>query len=277
MKFGFVTCVELGLSCLEEIYNQGYCIDLLITLKDDKAKNKSGRVYLDKFSKIHNVDLLKINHINDDEVMLAIEKYDIDWLFVIGWSQIASHTLLSKPKKGVIGMHPTLLPEGRGRASIPWAIIKGLDKTGVTMFKLDEGVDTGHIIDQIEIPLDESMDATTLYDKVANAHKQLMARNIISLHNGSEKLIAQDESKATVWEGRKPDDGKIDLSGSVYDAARLIRATTKPYPGAFYEDSDGKKTIIWKAKVNNTYKGESKLEFYDGVLEILDSNKTYSD
>ena len=120
-------------------------IDLLITLKDNKAVDKSGRIYLDEIALKHDVPLLKIKDVNDKEVIEALIKHDIDWLFIIGWSQIARSDLLNTPKKGCIGMHPTLLPVGRGRAAIPWTIIKGLDKTGVTMFKLDEGVDTGDI------------------------------------------------------------------------------------------------------------------------------------
>ena len=143
MKFGFVTCVELGLSCMEEIYAAGGELDLAITLHDDRAINKSGRVYLDDFCGARGIDLVKVRHINDSEAIEAIRSREIDWLFIIGWSQIAGPQVLAAPTHGVHGIHPTLLPEGRGRAPIPWAILKGLKETGVTLFKLDEGVDTG--------------------------------------------------------------------------------------------------------------------------------------
>ena len=270
MKFAFVTCVELGLSCMKEIYQQEYKLDLVITLKDDKAAAKSGRVYVDDFCSENSIDLLKINHVNDDEVIEALEKYDIDWLFIIGWSQIANKNILSVPKKGVIGMHPTLLPMGRGRASIPWAIIKNLDKTGVTLFKLDEGVDTGPIIDQVEIILTEEMTATELYQKVNDAHIELMKRNIKNLGEGKEILKIQDESKATIWEGRKPEDGEIDLKGSVYEAERLVRALNDPYPGAFYFDANNTKQIVKKVRIIDKASGENCLQFSDGVLELLE-------
>ena len=70
-------------------------------------------------------------------------------------------------------MHPTLLPVGRGRAAVPWAILKGLDRTGVTLFKLDEGVDTGDIIGQEMIALSETVTATELYERVNQAHISL--------------------------------------------------------------------------------------------------------
>lgn len=245
MKFAFVTCVQLGQSCIEKIYEIGGNLDLLITLKDEKAKNKSGRIYLDEFAEKQDVPLLKINHINDEEAINALIKYDIDWMFIIGWSQIAGEKVINTPKYGSIGMHPTLLPKGRGRAAIPWAIIKGLTKTGVTMFKLDEGVDTGPILGQIEIPMEEDENASTLYKKVNIAHESLIEQIWPSLKDGSLKATVQDDSQATYWEGRKPEDGEIKQTMSVVEVDRLVRAVTTPYPGAFI-DTEGKKTIIWE-------------------------------
>ena len=133
---------------MEAFYHSGSKLDFAVTLPDDIAKNKSGRVYIDNFCKQNDIPLFKYESINNKTLIETIRKKNIDWLFVIGWSQIASKDFLNSTKKGVIGMHPTLLPEGRGRASIPWAILKNLDRTGVTMFKMDEGVDSGPILDE---------------------------------------------------------------------------------------------------------------------------------
>jgi len=265
-KVAFTTCVQLGLSCIEEIYRIGGDIDLLITLKDEKARNKSGRIYLDAISKKYNVPLLKINNINDYEVIAALKKYEIDWLFIIGWSQIAKKEVLETPKKGCIGMHPTLLPVGRGRAAIPWAILKGLKQTGVTMFKLDEGVDTGDIIGQGIIDLSENTTATELYKKVNDMHIKLISEYWDEIMNDSITLTKQNEDDATVWPGRKPEDGEIFNSMTMDEADRLVRAVTHPYPGAFYRN--GEKILrIWSAKTNSD-KGEIKLR--DGYLTPID-------
>jgi len=266
MKMAFATCVQLGLSCIEEIYRIGGKLDLLITLKDDKASNKSGRIYLDKFAEEHNIPLLKINNINDREVIYALKEYNIDWLFIIGWSQIAKREVLQTPKKGCIGMHPTLLPVGRGRAAIPWAILKGLKQTGVTMFKLDEGVDTGDIIGQEIIDLDENITATELYKKANDMHVKLISKYWNNIINDNITLTKQDETKATVWPARRPEDGEILNSMTMEEADRLVRAVTHPYPGAFYKN--GNKVIrIWSAKVNAD-KGEIKLK--DGYLTPIE-------
>lgn len=271
MKFGFVTCVQLGLSCIEKIYEIGGELDLLITLHDHKSKSKSGRIYLDKISNQYQIPLLKINHINDAETINAIKEYQLDWLFIIGWSQIASSQVIHAPKNGCIGMHPTLLPVGRGRAAIPWAIIKGLHKTGVSMFVLDEGVDTGGILGQYEINVEADEIASTLYEKVEVAHELLMEKIFPLLKNNSFSVVPQNEQKATLWEGRKPEDGELFSTMTVEEADRLIRACTKPYPGAFFK-INGMKRIIWRGKrvEDSNLIDKNIVKFSDGAIEIIE-------
>ncbi len=264
MKVAFCTCVQIGLSCIEEILSRGFELALLITLHDHKAPKKSGRIYLDKIATGNRIPLLKINHVDDPEVIEALKKYDIDWLFIIGWSQIAGKEVIETPHLGAIGAHPTLLPEGRGRAAIPWAIIKGLDETGVTFFKMDEGVDTGEILLQKEIPIEENETATTLYEKVNQAHIALVGSCMQSMREGKLKGRPQDDSKATYWPGRKPEDGRITGDMTVEEVVRLVRATTRPYPGAFIE-REGKKVIIWSGTIDADVTAIMKISCRDGV------------
>lgn len=266
VKMAFVTCVKLGLSCIEEIFNIGGKLDLLITLKDHIAKNKSGRVYLDKISSKYDIPLLKINNINDKEVINLLLKNEIDWLFIIGWSQIAKIELLNAPRKGCIGIHPTLLPIGRGRAAIPWAIIKGLEKTGVTMFKLDSGVDTGDIIIQDEIILEKEITATQLYEKVNKMHIELIRKKWFDITENNIRFIKQDEKFASYWPERKAKDGEIIENMSMNEAHAMVRALTHPYPGAFFL-TNKRKIIIWNAK-KNELEGDIKLK--DGYLQLID-------
>ncbi|OOG74581.1 formyltransferase family protein [Algoriphagus sp. A40] len=261
MKIAFCTCVQIGLSCIEAIVADGGHFDLFLTLHDHKAKKKSGRIYLDEIAKQTNTPLYKLNHINDSDVAEVLKEYQIDWLFIIGWSQIASPELLKIPYKGIIGAHPTLLPTGRGRAAVPWAILKGLDKTGVTFFKMDEGVDTGPILDQFEIPLSSTETATILYQKVNDAHVGLVRQIWPKLLADSIVGRTQDESKASTWEGRTPADGQLFAHMTVAEVDCMVRATTHPYPGAFLMEGDSK-CLIWAGIPGKT---EGKvLNFSDG-------------
>ena len=272
MKIAFCTCVQIGLSCIESVLEIGGSFDLFITLNDEKARNKSGRIFLDEKSNETGTPLIKINHVNDQETINALREHKIDWLFIIGWSQIAAKHILDAPTYGVIGAHPTLLPVGRGRAAVPWAILKGLDKTGVSFFKMDEGVDTGLILGQEEILLTKTETAKVLYDKVNCAHERLI-KNIwpLLLANTIEGVV-QDETKATYWEGRKQDDGKIDCSKmSKIWVDKLVRATTRPYPGAFLQLPKGRRKIIWRGSLSKVI-GAEKVKLADGFYYILESS-----
>ncbi|MFT7298002.1 MAG: methionyl-tRNA formyltransferase [Sphingobacteriales bacterium] len=273
MNFAFVTCVQIGLSCIEKVYDTGGGFKLFITLKDEKAKKKSGRIYLDELASEKNVPLLKINHINDREVIEALREHEIDWLFIIGWSQIAGKEVIETPKKGAIGAHPTLLPVGRGRAAIPWAIIKGHDKTGVSFFVMDEGVDTGPLLGQEVLQIGAKETAQTLYDRVNTAHEDLIGNIWTDLKNDIIVPQVQDDSKATYWEGRKPEDGELKLSDDINYVDRLVRATTKPYPGAFIL-INGRKLIIWEGEIcekPSDNENSKVLKFKNGFYSIITS------
>lgn len=264
MKVAFCTCVQIGKSCIEEILKIDGKFDLFLTLHDDKSTKKSGRIFLDDLAKASNTPLYKLNSINDLDVANVLRDFEIDWLFIIGWSQIASSELLKIPRMGVIGAHPTLLPIGRGRAAVPWAIIKGLNKTGVTFFKMDEGVDTGDILDQFEISILPDENATTLYSKVNDAHVELIRQIWPKLISNSIFGIKQDETMASYWNGRTPSDGELFKSMSVSEVDRLVRATTRPYPGAYLQNDDGSKAIIWSGSIK-PLSNATQIEFSDGI------------
>lgn len=269
MKFAFCTCVQIGLSCMEAIHEANGTLDLIISLPDDKAVKKSGRIYVDEFAGRKDIPVIKSDHINNDAVIRALREHGIDWLYIIGWSQIASGDVLNATNKGVVGAHPTLLPQGRGRAAIPWAIIKGLDKTGVTFFKMDEGVDTGLILGQEIIPINENETATNLYKKVNIAHESLIKRIHPKLEKNEIIGEKQDESKATYWPGRKPEDGVLLPVMTVEEVDRLVRATTRPYPGAMIQFKE-KKIIIWSGEMGKKEDSSMVFEFKDGFYTATD-------
>jgi methionyl-tRNA formyltransferase len=273
MRAGFVTCVSLGLACMEEIYAAGGRLEVAVTIPDERSRRKAGRVYLDEFCGRHGVELLKFPNVNDAACVAALRERRLDWLFIIGWSQIAREAVLGAPRLGVLGAHPTLLPEGRGRAAVPWAIIKGLPRTGVTLFQLDSGVDTGPIVAQQEIPLAPDEDAATLYAKVVAAHRALIRTVWPRLVAGTVRAVPQDDARATVWPERTPADGRITPATTVAEAERLVRATTRPYPGAFVVEP-GRVVRIWKGAAGEPSlpapPGTYRLRLADGVYDAHD-------
>lgn len=270
-KVAFVTCVQLGLSCIRAVLAAGGHFDLLITLKDQRARDKSGRIYLDEVAGAYGIPLLKVDSINDAEAVQAVRAAGIDWMFVIGWSQIVKPEMLYTPHCGCVGIHPTLLPEGRGRAPIPWAILKGLPRTGVTMFRLDEGVDTGPVIAQIPIDLTARTTATELYEKVNRVHVELMLSCWADIVNGRVTPVPQDEDRATRWPVRRPADGALSHRMTMAEADRLVRAVTHPYPGAFFEE-DGQRTVVWSADIGREHR-PGAFRLADGYLYPLETER----
>ena len=132
------------------------------------------------------------------------------------------------------------------------------------MFRLDEGVDTGDILGQVEIMLHRSTTATELYRAVTNAHTILIEKYWKDIAEDTLNMTHQDESRATEWEGRHPEDGELKPEMKIDEAERLVRAVTHPYPGAFYYER-GKKITIWKAR-KTMVKEEGSLGFVGGYL-----------
>ena len=266
MKSIFVSFDEIGWYCLKEILKLGGNVTGVFTLDDDRRERMSGNQAFDDITREYNIPLYKIKNINDNEVLEYVRRCEPDISFVIGWSQLVKNEFISIAKYTCVGMHPTLLPKHRGRAPIPWAIIYGLRKTGVTMFHIKEEADNGEIIGQVEIPIVFEDDAKSLYEKTLYGHIDLVKEYFPMLQEGNAPRIMQDESKASNWPKRTPKDGIVDWNMSARHLYDWVRALTDPYPGAytFYNE---RKLIIWKSKLIN----ESDLNNNSG--KIVDINK----
>lgn len=171
-----------------------------------------------------------------------------EMILVIGWYYMIPEKIRKIAAKGCVGMHASLLPKYRGGAPLVWAIINGEEKTGLTFFYLEDGVDNGDIIAQHEIEIKESETIKDIIGKVTDSALAITKEFIPKLADGSAPRLKQDESDATYFEQRKPDDGLIDWNWETKRIKDFIRAQTKPYPGA-YTIIDGKKITIWDADI----------------------------
>jgi methionyl-tRNA formyltransferase len=171
-----------------------------------------------------------------------------DLLCAFGWYYMIPKRVRDAAPKGCVGIHASLLPKYRGGAPIPWAIINGETETGVSLFYLDEGVDTGDIIGQEKIPIGENDTCGTVYGKAMVSSIRLLREYFPRLAVGGAPRVPQEEGLATYYPQRSPRDGLIDWSRSAKEIRDFIRAQTRPYPGAFTYVS-GKKVIIWDADV----------------------------
>jgi methionyl-tRNA formyltransferase len=223
----------------------------------EAAKYNSDYFDLKEVAKNFGKDVYYFKKIHDEAEHLKVNKPDI--IFVLGLSQVIPVHILGIPTIGCIGSHPALLPRNRGRHPIIWAIANGLRKSGITLFWMDEGVDSGDIWGQKEFDIDVSDDALTVYEKVKRLTMEILKENIPDLERGIIKRTEQDHSKANYWRKRTHRDGEIDWrmsSKRIYD---LVRALTKPYVGA-HTLYKGKEVKIWKVEMPDGTGGYENLE-----------------
>lgn len=169
-----------------------------------------------------------------------------DWLFVIGLSQLVPQDLCDIASAGAIGFHPTPLPEGRGRAPVAWTIL--LDKkAAANLFFLSDEADAGDIVEQRPVPVYPDDYAQDLIDRTNVVLEEMVTDLCPGFASGRVPRTPQDHGRATHYPKRTPEDGRIEWAHPVDTIYRLIRAVSRPYPGAFTPISDGK-LIIWQAK-----------------------------
>ena len=178
------------------------------------------------------VPFLAFDKVTEPQVKAFLEDRRPDWLFVIGLSQLVPAELRDIARQGAIGFHPTPLPEGRGRAPVAWTILKQRPAAANLFFLTDEA-DAGDIIEQRPVPVLPDDYAADLIARTNVVLEQMTADLCPAFATGQVPRHPQDHSKATWYERRRPEDGRIDWTRPAADIYRLIRAVSHPYPGAF--------------------------------------------
>lgn len=265
LKIIYISGVQFGYELLSSLLEHEKSISLIISYEDQKKKNYSDFANFKEISKKYNVLHKQVDKINDKKNVELIRSLQPDLIFVMGWSQLLSDELIDIPKIGIIGSHPTELPKYRGRAPIPWTILKNLTQSALTFFWINPGTDEGPIENQKFFKIDQNDDASSIYKKIIDIGKNMILEDLELIESGELRKIPQDQTKFIEnWPKRQPDDGKINWSKSSSDIHRLIRASTHPYPGAF--TYFGKKKIkIWKATISS-----DKSNGIGRIMEITD-------
>ena len=187
---------------------------------------------LTPLAKQYNIPIHYCLNINDKKTIEWIKNHDPDIIFCWGWSQIIGKDLLSVPKMGIVGSHPTLLPENRGRHPLIWSKALGLKKGGLTFFFMDEGADSGPILSQESFNIDHQDTANDLYEKVKVIAIEQIEEFLPKLISNNYRVVEQKSENSSYWRKRTIEDGVIDFRMSQKAIINLVRALSKPYPGA---------------------------------------------
>jgi methionyl-tRNA formyltransferase len=166
------------------------------------------------------------------EAVHQLREWDADLYVVAAFGQILPQSVLDIPRFGAINVHASLLPRWRGAAPIQAAIRAGDSETGITIMKMDAGLDTGPILSQRAIPIADDETGQSLHDKLAELGGDLLIDTLPGYLDGTIQPIPQDEARATFAPRIDKDEGRIDWTQSAAQIDRTVRAFT-PWPGAF--------------------------------------------
>lgn len=163
---------------------------------------------------------------------------------IFSYSRILWKELLGVFPNGVYNIHFGKLPQYRGANTLQWSIINGEAATAATLHRVDQGIDTGPVIDEREVAIAPGDTALTVQRKLLDGARDLLDEWLPRLSAQPAEGVPQDEGRARTWPRRTPEDGKIDWAWPDETIRNLTRALVAPWPGAWYEDADGGKIVI---------------------------------
>ena len=248
MRVVFMGTPDFSVPALEQI-TKHHEVVAVVTQKD-KPKGRGQELAFTpvKESALKlNIPVLQPDKVKEDGFAEELRALNPDVIIVIAFGQILSKDILDMPKYGCVNVHASLLPKYRGAAPIQWAVIDGEEKSGVCTMRMDEGLDTGDIIDQEEITLDEKETGGSLFDKLAVLGGELILKTLDHLEFGNASFTKQNDDESTYAKKMTKDLGCIDFSKDAVSIERLIRGLN-PWPSAFTY-IDGKVMKIWDADV----------------------------
>ncbi len=183
----------------------------------------------------------------DADILETLRNYCADLFVVAAYGQILPPNVLEMPKYGCINVHASLLPRWRGASPIQSAILAGDEKTGVTIMQMDEGMDTGAILIQRDLPVLREDTGETLSNRLSELGRDLLIEVLPAYLRGDLKPIPQDNTQATYTSLIKKEDGFLDLNLNAVVLERKVRAFN-PWPGTYipWKDSQLK---IWKVEI----------------------------
>jgi methionyl-tRNA formyltransferase len=211
-----------------------------VVTQPDREKGRGRKIVTSPIKELalqHGLILLQPEKAKEEAFQEGVRGLQPDLFVVVAYGQILPKSVLNIPKYGAVNVHASLLPKYRGAAPIAWAILRGEEVTGVTTMVMDEGMDTGDILLQTEVPIDDEVTCEILHDRLASLGAQLLSKTLKKMKAGEIRPIPQDHSKATNAPPLKKEDGHIHWEKEAKEIDRQIRAFN-PWPGAFTKWGD---------------------------------------
>lgn len=249
MKIIYMGTPDFAVAPLEAILKAGHEVTAVVT-QPDRQKGRGREIQYSPVKECalsYGIPVLQPLKIKEEDAVEELRKYPADIFVVAAFGQLLSEEILNMPRLGCINIHASLLPAYRGAAPIQWCVINGEEKTGVTIMQMAKGMDTGDILLQKEVVLDEKETGGSLFDRLMETGAELIVEVLPKIEAGELTPVVQKEELATYAGKITKDMGNIDFAKSAVTIERLIRGLN-PWPSAFTHYK-GKILKIWEADV----------------------------
>lgn len=240
---------DFAVNTLEAVVKAGHEV-LLVVTQPDKAKGRGKKMVFTPVKEKaleYNLPVSQPERVRDELFMDELERLKPDVIVVAAFGQILPERILNIPRYGCINVHASLLPAYRGAAPIQWAVIDGLEETGITIMYMEKGLDTGDIICQRRVKLSPEETGGSLFERLAVEGADLLVETLEQLENGTAVRRKQDDSKSSYAKMLSKDMGRLDFTQDAVILERLIRGLN-PWPSA-YTRVNGKTLKIYMAEV----------------------------
>lgn len=256
MKIVYMGTPDFAVGALQALIDAGHEIVLVVT-QPDKPKGRGKEMQMTPVKQCavaNNIPVFQPVKIKEEEAMAELRKYEADVFVVAAFGQILSKEILDMPRLGCYNIHASLLPKYRGAAPIQWVIIDGEKETGVTIMRMDEGLDTGDMASKAIVPITDTETGESLHDKLMEAGAKLIVDTLPQIEAGTITFEKQEDSLSCYAKMLNKSLGEIDWRQSGGQIERLIRGLNS-WPSA-YTKMNGKTLKIWEAKVISNEKNE---------------------
>lgn len=238
---------EVGHDCLELLMKRGCEVIALITHEDSAGEN----IWFKTPARIARENAIPVHTPESVKAAAWIERVAAmrpDLILSVYYRHMIPEAILRLAPFGAYNMHGSLLPKYRGRAPVNWAVLHGESRIGMTLHRMVKRPDAGEIIDQQAVEIGPDDTAEQAFRKVLPCAVEVLDRQLAGLLAGTATGTPQEETEATYYGGRTPEDGRIDWSQSATAIHNLVRAVTDPYPGAF-RDFAGARLMVWQTTI----------------------------
>lgn len=249
MRIIFMGTPDFAVPTLQALIDSKHQVVSVVT-QPDRPKGRGNHVQMSPVKKValdHGIPVLQPERIRRPEIFPELAGLEPDVIVVAAFGQLIPKSILELPRYGCLNVHASLLPDYRGASPIQWAILNGDSKTGVTIMQMNEGLDTGDILLQQELPLTGQETGGSLFDTLSSLGGPLVLRALEGLEQGQITPIPQEEERATHVSMLTKAMGQIDWNQEAAAIERLIRGLN-PWPTA-YTGFQGKILKLWKASV----------------------------